>query len=114
VLWIFDKCLLKDNVSAFLRKAHEYYFGIVYFFNHTLSGSDHLFPVHFNRYGRYLVDEYGNDYFKNYKVKRESVFGKDILDFRLLKTVNNFRDNNVLIARFYDTYQKAYKCTLNS
>lgn len=120
VLWVFDYCLFKESVPAFLRKAHELYFGRVYFFV-----EDKVVPVHFNplkisvpEYHKsiYIEDfeEYKNNGFEPYyetfggyekfsKTKREPILTEPIeiiSDIRL--TRNTWKGNNFLVAKFND------------
>ena len=119
VLWIFDSCLYKERVSALLRKAHELYFGRVYFF---MNGT--IMPVHFKSKTVWVeekeipvfvdFEEYAQNgfepvyervggYEKTLKTKKELEFGKEIENVKvILCTKNTWRNNNYLIAKFND------------
>lgn len=108
VLWIFDKYSLlgEENISRLLKKAHELYFGRVYFFD---ALEKCIFPIHFIPCSRY-VEEYTNyktgdsygGYSTYYKGKRKLKIGDSIKNFNLLTLKNTWKNNNFLIARFYD------------
>ena len=98
VLWVFHKKLLKENIHAFLRKAHELYFGRIYVYH-----NNEIYPIHFLRFGRDLIDSKGYLYFKNYKLKRKMIYGNKICSFHLVKSINSFRGNNFKVAKFYDS-----------
>jgi len=121
VLWIFDSCLYKKRVASFLRKAHELYFGRVYFFI-----KNKIVPIHFKpkqvwveekEIPEYIdnFEDYKNNgfepyynkvggYYKTLKTEKEIEFGKtiDIKLENLLFSRNNWKTNNYLIAKFND------------
>jgi len=100
VLWIFNLDLLNPNVSEFLKKAHELYFGRVYFFD-----KESILPIHFERRGRWIEPNdfsYGDGYWKWYKKLRYFKNGSLIINFKFLKVENTFKDNNFKICRFFD------------
>ncbi len=120
VLWIFDSCLLRENVSALLRKAHELYFGRIYLFN-----NDSIIPIHLNPIKKYVEEKEIPEYIDNYeeyvnngrqpywktvggyekilKTKKEVIIGDEINIFSdLLISRNTWKGNNYLIAKFID------------
>lgn len=108
VLWVFDIELLKKahdtNVSELLKKAHELYYGRVYFYVNK-----EIIPMHFksskryiNEYYNYSTGESFGGYEKFYRRRKEFVFGKSITDFILVRTYNDWKENDFLIARFID------------
>jgi competence CoiA-like predicted nuclease len=115
VLWIFDNCLLKENVSESLKKAHEIYFGRIYIYRNNIEGStkwsDRIMPVHFEgkkrtvktggyyNDGEYIEESYFEAY---YKKKRTFNFGEGINLFDLITSVNTWKGNNFKIAMFQD------------
>ncbi|GAG05003.1 unnamed protein product, partial [marine sediment metagenome] len=96
VIWIFHSRLLKNNISNFLKKAHEIYFGRIYIYDNK-----NIYPVHLIPDGTWKNGMYG-DYFKYYKKRKIHDIGDKITNFSLLKTKNNWDGNNYKIARFYD------------
>lgn len=97
VLWIFEWHLLKENVSDFLKKAHEIYFGRIYVYKNGV-----IFPVHLKSTGVYKRTINGELYWKYYKKKKKFLFGEKLCDFNLFTTKNNWKENNFNIAMFYD------------
>jgi competence CoiA-like predicted nuclease len=120
VLWVFDSCLCKERISALLRKAHELYFGRVYFF---VKGE--IIPIHFKPVTRFIetqyipeyiedFEEYKNNGFEPYyksvggyektlKTKKELELGKAIPNVsQFIQTRNTWKNNNYLIAKFTD------------
>lgn len=122
VLWIFDISLLNinnnvANVSALLKKAHEIYFGQVYFYK-----EDSILPIHFLPLKRYVpefnrllwqdTDEWRSNgheaiyetvggYETFYRNRKKVLTGNEITNFEILCTINTWKNNNWKIGRFY-------------
>jgi competence CoiA-like predicted nuclease len=117
VLWVFHEKFLdkenpEQNIPAFLREAHDIYFGRVY-----MILKDHLVPVHFNKLHRW-VDEYDDyesgetygGYYKEYKRRKVISFGSELPDEKYGKEIycvwsdwsRGKHPKGFLIAKFYD------------
>lgn len=107
VLWIFDCKLVKENINAMLKKAHELYFGRIYIY-----WDGYIKPIHFSPKGRYVTtydtdsdtpynERYGS-YYKIYKNKKTLSAGSIIVNPNLNIQRNTWKDNNYLIAKFND------------
>lgn len=119
VLWIFDEVLIGDLISQFIKKAHEIYFGRIYVYK-----EGKIYPLHLSPVQRYVeeferkvytdFEEWKNNgfeseyetvggYWKTLKNTKEKIWGNSINNIKtILKTENNWRDNNFKIARFTD------------
>jgi len=96
VLWIFHKNLLHEDVSKTLKKAHEIYFGRIYIYSNWK-----IYPVHLEPKTTTRTDINGLPYIWFYKRKRGTIYGEKVRG-DIFKTKNNWKENNFLIARFYD------------
>jgi hypothetical protein len=101
VLWIFDRwSLLKEDVSAMLRRAHGIYYGRIYCYDII---NKNILPIHLEPMYRWVKEYEGHGgYWAWYKKKRKVVEGLPIEKFSLLKTRNLWQNNNFIIAKFYD------------
>ncbi len=100
VLWIFDKNIIAENIPAMIKKAHEIYYGRIYVYDNKNKS---MYPIHLTPTKRWVkpFKSYGG-YYKYYKSKRGLKIGEEIKTFQLKKSHNTWKDNNYLLANFYD------------